>query len=121
MVGNSLLSPPIPSRKGADPHRDDLIRMPDRGRRPITRSDQDTMGLPDDLLVPSPQVRPVIEHQFPNLVRRRRAPMASPPGARRWRDEGAGARVQLLVGVVTDLLVRDVDEAAGIFAMWPGV
>jgi hypothetical protein len=28
-----------------------------------------------------------------------------------------GARVQLLVGVVTDLLVRDVDEAAGIFAM----
>jgi hypothetical protein len=33
----------------------------------------------------------------------------------------AGARLQLLVGVVTDLLVRDVDEAAGIFAMWPGV
>jgi hypothetical protein len=33
----------------------------------------------------------------------------------------ARARVQLLVGVVKDLLVRDVDEAAGIFAMWPGV
>ena len=65
MVGNTLLSSPIPSRKGADPHRDDLIRMPDRGRRPITRSDQETMGLPDDLLVPSPQVRPVIEHLFP--------------------------------------------------------
>jgi hypothetical protein len=63
MVGTTLLGPPIPSRKGADPRRDDLIRMPDR--RPITRSDQETMGLPDDLLVPSPQVRPVIEHQFP--------------------------------------------------------
>jgi hypothetical protein len=65
MVGNTLLSPPIPSRKGADPHRDDLIRKPDRGRRPITGADQDTMGLPDDLLVASPQVRSVIEHQFP--------------------------------------------------------
>lgn len=47
--------------------------------------------------------------------------MALPPEPRRWRDEGWGPRVQLLVGVVTDLLVRDVDEAAGIFAMWPGV
>ena len=65
MVGNTLLSPPIPSRKGADPHRDDLNRMPDRGRCPITRLDQETMGLPEDLLVPSPQVRPAIEHQFP--------------------------------------------------------
>ena len=75
MVGNTLLSPPIPSGKGADPHRDDLIRMPDRGRCPITRSDQETMGSPDDLLVPSPQVRPMIEHPVPHLGRRRRSPI----------------------------------------------
>jgi hypothetical protein len=77
------------------------------------------MGLPDDPLVPSPQVRPLIEHQFPTSGGGD-APMAS-PARRRRRGMRAGARVQLLVGVVTDLLVRDVDEAAGIFAMWPRV
>lgn len=88
MVGNTLLSPLISSRKGADPHRDDLIRKPDRGRRPITRSDQETMGSLDDPLVPSPQVRPVIEHQFPTSGGG--DAMASTPPPRRGRDEGWG-------------------------------
>jgi hypothetical protein len=88
-VGDTLLSPPIPSRKGANPHRDDLSRIPDRGRRPVTRADQDTMGLPDDLLVPSPQVRPLIEHQF-HLERRRRAHCIASAASASW-DEGWGA------------------------------
>jgi len=62
----------------------------------------------------------VIEYQFPT------SGGGDAPEWRRPRSLGvggmrAGARVQLLVGVVTDLLVRDVDEAAGIFATWPGV
>jgi hypothetical protein len=61
----------------------------------------------------------VIEHQFP-ASDGGDAPHGVAPAASALRDEGSGAN-QLLVGVVTDLLVRDIDEAAGIFAMWPGV
>jgi hypothetical protein len=77
------------------------------------------MGLPDDLLVASPQVRSAIEHQFPTSGGGD-APHGVAPAASALRDEVSGAssaprrRGQ-------DLLDRDVDEAAGIFAMWPGV
>jgi len=102
--GNTLLSSPIPSRKGADPHRDDPIRKSDRRGRPITRSDQETMGPPMIFLSHRRRSGAVIEHQFPTSGGGD-APMASPPppGVGGMR---AGARVQLLVGVVTDLLVR---------------
>jgi hypothetical protein len=62
----------------------------------------------------------MIEHQFPTSGGGDAPPWLR-PRASALRDKGWGPRVQLLVGVVTDLLVRDVDEAAGIFAMWPGV
>jgi hypothetical protein len=58
MVRTTLPQPPYPKPERSGHHRDDLIRMPDRGRCPITRSDQETMGLLDIFLVPSPQVRP---------------------------------------------------------------
>jgi hypothetical protein len=47
------------------------------------------MGLPDDLLVPSPQVRPVIEHQFPTSDGGD-APHGVAPAASALRDEGWG-------------------------------
>lgn len=51
MVGNTLLSPLVPGRLGADPWTAMMDRMPDRGRCAITTLDQEAMGSPDDLLL----------------------------------------------------------------------
>ena len=81
------LPDPKPERRT---HRDDPIRSPNRGRRPITRSDQETMGSPDDLLSPIAAGQTRDRAPVPHLGRRRRAPMASPPRPRRggMRAEG---------------------------------
>jgi hypothetical protein len=64
MMGTTLLSFPIPSRKGGptamirfEARIGDVARSRDRTKRRWVR--------PMIFFLPSPQVRPVIEHQFP--------------------------------------------------------